>query len=95
MTRCFYPENISYKNYGGRGITVCDEWKDSATFLKYLDDELGRCPQGHTLDRIDNDGNYEPGNIQWSSRADQGLNRRPRRKKLRLTQPEPRVWAIK
>lgn len=71
--RCTNPNRPEYKYYGGRGITICTEWKDFATF--YAD--MGERPNGMSLDRIDTNGNYEPNNCKWSTRAEQMLNRRP------------------
>lgn len=78
--RCFNPKNANYKNYGGRGITVCNEWADN--YKAFHDwamangyDETaarGEC----TLDRIDTDGNYEPGNCRWVSIGEQAKNTR-------------------
>jgi hypothetical protein len=71
--RCFNPNLDSYPNYGGRGITVCDEWRDSfEAFYRYV----GEPPEGTTIDRINNDGNYEPGNVKWSTATEQVTNRR-------------------
>jgi hypothetical protein len=64
-----------YPNYGARGITVCEEWHDPFAFYAYLD-TLGPCPEGYSIDRIDNDGDYEPGNIRWASSAEQRANSR-------------------
>ena len=77
--RCYNPKHTSYSNYGGRGIKMCDEWKNSfVTFSNYVEKELGPRPDGYTLDRIDVDGDYAPGNIRWASHSVQMHNRRPR-----------------
>jgi hypothetical protein len=77
VDRCHDSKNPNYPRYGGRGITVADAWRDPAAFIAYLESELGPCPSGHSLDRIDNDGNYEPGNIRWADGATQRRNQRP------------------
>jgi len=72
--RCFNPKDHAWKNYGGRGITMCDAWKES--FEIFLRD-MGRCPPGLTIDRWpNNDGHYEPGNCRWATRLQQNHNRR-------------------
>jgi len=76
MHRCGNPANKSFADYGGRGIAVHPAWTDVRAFVAYLDAALGPCPPGHTLDRIDNDGNYEPGNVRWADRITQRANRR-------------------
>lgn len=71
--RCNNPNHISYPNYGGRGISVCNEWENSfSAFFEHV----GSRPEGMTLDRIDNSRGYEPGNVRWASYFDQNGNRR-------------------
>ena len=71
--RCMTPTNAQYRYYGGRGITICPEWDDFDTFVA----DMGECPEGYELDRIDVDGNYEPSNCRWISHSDNLRNRRP------------------
>ena len=76
-TRCLNSNHPSYSDYGGRGILMCEEWKDNfITFKDYILSTLGERPLLHSLDRIDNDGDYRPGNVRWADRQTQQQNRR-------------------
>jgi hypothetical protein len=75
--RCTKPAHEHYKYYGGRGVSVCDRWRTFSNF--YAD--MGKRPIGMTLDRINNEGNYEPSNCRWATKKEQMANSRPKQRK--------------
>ena len=72
IARCSNPKRLEYKNYGGRGISVCDRWLSFENFVL----DMGEKPNLRTLDRINNDGNYEPSNCRWATASEQRRNQR-------------------
>lgn len=70
--RCLNPKNDRYYSYGGRGVGVCSRWMDFNNFLA----DMGVRPDGHTLDRIDVEGDYEPSNCRWADAITQANNKR-------------------
>lgn len=74
--RCTNPKKSSFKDYGGRGINVCDRW---STFENFYAD-MGDRPRGMTLERVNPDGNYEPNNCKWASSHEQARNKRSNRR---------------
>lgn len=76
-TRCFNSNFKSFADYGGRGIIVCDEWKDDfQAFYNYVSKLPHFMEEGYSLDRINNDGNYEPRNVRWATVSQQNYNQR-------------------
>jgi hypothetical protein len=79
--RCTNPKATGFKNYGGRGITVCPQWMKFSVFLS----DMGERPEGMTLDRKDNDQGYRPDNCVWATHKQQATNRRKRAKQKEST----------
>jgi hypothetical protein len=76
ISRCERESDPFYHCYGGRGIQVCARWHDPRLFVEDIECEIGPRPDGMTLDRRDNDGNYEPGKVRWATPVQQAANRR-------------------
>lgn len=76
--RCNNPNHTDYKDYGGRGIAVCERWSDFRNFLE----DMGERPEGKTIDRKDNDGGYYKENCRWATAKEQRLNQRPRKERV-------------
>lgn len=83
IQRCLNPNHKRYKDWGGRGIRVCNDWLKFENFLAYLKaNNMYPKPTGLSIDRIENNGNYEPGNIRWATHSQQQCNQRPRSRKI-------------
>jgi hypothetical protein len=90
--RCGNPNNSKYHLYGGKGVKVCERWRHS--FLDFLADMGERPSRKHSIDRIDGNGNYEPGNCRWATAEEQALNTERNRRLTAFGQTMPlSVWA--
>ncbi len=85
IQRCENPNHAEHTNYGGRGIAMCPEWRAD---FRIFEAQVGERPKGMTLDRIDNDGHYEPGNVRWATRSQQRINQR----RVGTLQAERDMW---
>lgn len=85
IQRCTNSNDISYKNYGARGIEVCDRWQGKYGFINLLEDIGPKPDKGYSISRIDNDGNYEPGNVEWATAHQQAGNKRNSNKHVGIT----------
>jgi hypothetical protein len=92
LSRCANPNLPNYKNYGGRGIRVCKRWQ---SFEQFFADMGPRPSPDHSIDRIDNEGNYQPSNCKWSTRSEQMYNRRPASEATRQKRRRPHTEATK
>jgi hypothetical protein len=101
LARCEKPSHPDFLDYGGRGIAVCPEWHDLPMFIAWIERNFGPRPvlwyagkqPTYTLDRINNNGDYEPGNVHWADKEQQASNRRPRRNGVLRVPRSIRHWT--
>jgi hypothetical protein len=91
LQRCLNPQNKNYPDYGGRGIAVIEYYR---SFENYYADVGDQPSPGLSIDRINNDGNYEPGNLRWATCSEQVRNRRPRKRKQRAHVADIDAYAV-
>lgn len=85
LWRCEDPTSTGYRNYGARGIKVCPQWHDFDTYYADLNRLIGPWRPGMSVDRRNNDGDYEPGNVRWATASEQQLNSRNARRPAAVT----------
>lgn len=95
--RCLDPSNPQYKNYGGRGISICKRWQDSfEDFVEDILNSIGDRPTiNHSLDRIDNDGDYCVDNVRWATRTEQNINKRTKNQEMRNINKRGKKYRVK